>query len=100
MKLTQEDLIREVKLQLDQSGVNISASVIRMIVDTEHEVIRNNLIGDNTIEIKGCFSARLKQRGYRDPGGRGRMQTIKAEAFVDGELKELMMMKKGISNQD
>ena len=98
MVIYKNDIANEVKRQLDSTGLNLNLAVVKLIIDSTYECMKESLANGDEVCIDGVFTARTKVRAYRDPAGRGRMHTVKIDASIDEGFKSEMMYKKNIIN--
>ena len=96
MDIKKETVVEDVKRKLDLAGVVVPLAMVKLIIDTEHETMVDYLKDGHTIEISGAFTARAKQRAYKDLHDHQRHPTMKIEANINWELKNSLMFKHGL----
>lgn len=95
--ITQKDMIENIQNILGSSGILLSNSVIKLVIDTQNDLIKKYLNDREEILFDGLFSVRVKSRGYRSSDGSSPHYTMKVEAKIDPVYKKELIFRDSLS---
>lgn len=93
MMVTRNDISKDIVDKLAASGIILNQAVVNLILDSEHEEIRNCLLEGHEVDIPGCFTVKAKSRGVRIPSTGESSVTYKIDASIDSTLRSELLFR-------
>lgn len=100
MLIDSNQISREITSKLNSVGVNIHQALVKLILDSEKEVVKDSLIRGDEVCFEGLFTSKVKRRGYRDPSDSESKSTFKISSSIDSSFKSELVFRGSSLNED